>query len=177
MHPFVGTTEELISPDKIQEIIKKFAEEPSYYFLRWTHQVSGIREERPNDKDFPMLEGQMFNYKHELRWKLKHHNLYEILLLTIANQDHKLHDEFIAVGEEWRIEPNDKEHFPFYSYPAYGYRRHETRFPKEFIYPESLNVRHGEDKQHKSNKPKLGQRYFIDSKTSAIQFVALTLEG
>ncbi|NJL64360.1 MAG: hypothetical protein HC903_24235 [Methylacidiphilales bacterium] len=173
MHPFVGTTKQFISPCKIQELIKKLAEEPSYYFLRWTHKVSGMREEKPNDKDFPMLEGEMFSHKHELRWKLKHDNLYEILLLTIANKD----DEFIPIGEEWKIEPNDKAKFPFYSYPAYGYRRNETRFPKEFIYPESLNVRHGEDKQNKSNKPKLGQRYFIDSKTSAVQFVALTLEG
>ncbi|MCC5634625.1 hypothetical protein LC593_01940 [Nostoc sp. CHAB 5844] len=170
MRPFVGVGKELLSRLKLQNLITKLAIEPSYYFLRWTHKVSGIREEQPTEIDFPMTEGQMFNHKYELRWKLQHDHLYNVLLLSIAGE----HSDFTPIGNSWKVEPNNQEKFPDYAYPAYGYRRNEVRFPKEFIYPKSLDVRHGEDD---GDKPLLAQRYFIDGETSAVQFVALTLEG
>lgn len=170
MKPFVGVGKEFLSVLKLQDLITKLAIEPSYYFLRWTHKVSGIREEKPTEIDFPVMEGQMFNHKYELRWKLQCDNLYEILLLSVAGE----HPDFTLVGNTWKIEPNNKEKFPDYAYPAYGYRCNEARFPKEFIYPKSLDVRLSEDD---GDKPLLAQRYFIDGETSAVQFVALTLEG
>ncbi|MBW4614411.1 MAG: hypothetical protein KME21_14295 [Desmonostoc vinosum HA7617-LM4] len=170
MKPFVGVGKELFSRLKLQSLITKLAIEPSYYFLRWTHKVSGIREEQPTEIDFPMMEGQMFNHKYELRWKLQHNNLYDVLLLSIAGD----YSDFTPVGHSWKIEPNNQEKFPYYAYPAYGYPRNEVRFPKEFIYSKTLNVRIEENDK---SKPVLAQRYFIDGETSAVQFVALTLEG
>lgn len=172
MKPFVGYKKELLSVPQLLEFIPKFISEPSYYFLRWTHQASGIVEKPPVEKNFPMIEGQMFNHECELRWKHKRQNTYEVLLLTIADN----HDEFIPVKdtinkeekEPWRIEPNN----PPYGYPAYAYRPDETRFPKKLIFPESLDTR----REEKNDKPKLAQRYFIDNQTSTVQFIALTVE-
>ncbi len=178
MNPFVGTTKELLLPSQLQDLIKKIAEESSYYFFRWTHKVSGFIEQQPTDNDFPMLEGQMFNSNCELRWKYQRNNVYEVLLLSIVNIDSSLTSDFnfTEIGNGWKIEPNNKEKFPNNAYLAYGYRHKETRFPNEFIYPDSLDVRHNEEnKNQQKNKPKLAQRYFIDEKTSAVQFVALTV--
>lgn len=179
MKPFVGYKKEHLSVPKLLELIIKLATEPSYYFLRWTHQVSGIQEQPPMEANFPMTEGQMFNQKCELRWKYKCKNTYEVLLLTIADN----HDDFIPLKETikkagkeieaWKIEPSDPKIFPSYGYPAYGYRPDGTRFPKKLIFPKSLDIRL---QQEKNNKPKLAQRYFIDNETSAVQFVALTVE-
>jgi hypothetical protein len=171
MKPFVGYKKELLSVPQLLEFIQKFSSEPSYYFLRWTHEVSGIVEKLPTNDEFPMIEGQMFNHECELRWKHKRQNTYEVLLLTIGDK----HDDFIPVKEtinkeeeSWRIEPNNSP----YAYPAYGYRPDETRFPKKLIFPKSLDTR----QEEKNNKPKLAQRYFIDNQTSTVQFVALTVE-
>ncbi|WP_414575484.1 hypothetical protein [Anabaena sp. CCY 9402-a] len=168
MKPFVGVKEAL-SVVKLLDLIKEFASENSYYFWRCHHQVSGIKEEAPKNDDFPMLEGQMFNHQFELRWKQKNKNSYEVLLLTIIDN----YDTFQPISKDWRIEPQDNSKFPSNAYPAYGYRRDETRFPKEFTYPKTLDIRLGKDNK---KQPKLAQRYFIDAETSAVQFVALTVE-
>lgn len=154
---------------ELLDLIPNFIIKPSYYFLRWTHKVSGILEEPPTETDFPMLEGQMFNHECELRWKYKQKNTYEILLLTIND----IHHSFELVGKNWRIEPSNIKKFPSYAYPAYGYRPDETRFPKKLIFPKDLDTRLHEEK---NKKPKLAQRYFIDDRTSTVQFVALTVE-
>ncbi|WP_373530362.1 hypothetical protein [Nostoc sp.] len=169
MKPFVGVGKQLLTVIQLQELITILATNPSYYFLRWTHTVSGIKEQRPTEKEFPMTEGQMFNQECELRWKQKSKECYEVLLLTIADNHHN----FEPVGEGWRIEPNNPQIFPSYGYPAYGYRPDETRFPKKLIFPNGLDIRL---KQENNNKPKLAQRYFIDNETSTVQFVALTVE-
>jgi hypothetical protein len=166
MEPFVGTSKELVPVPKLQKLIIEFTKQPSYYFLRWTHKVSGIIEQQPTESDFPMIEGQMFNQNCELRWKLKHNNIYSLLLLSITGS----HPDFKPVGNEWRLEPDNRES---YAYPAYGYPSNETRYPKGFIYPESLDIR---SEKQKSEKSKLAQRYFINKETSAVQFIALTLE-
>lgn len=168
MKPFVGVKEAL-SVAELLGLIKEFASENSYYFWRCTHQVSGIKKEPPQDNDFPMLEGQIFNHQFELRWKRKNKDKYEVLLLTITEN----YDNFQPVGHGWRIEPYDNPKFPSNAYPAYGYRPDETRFPKGFDYAETLDIRLGKDNK---KQPKLAQRYFIDAETSAVQFVALTLE-
>jgi hypothetical protein len=143
MNPFVGYKKEPSVP-QLLELITKLATEPSYYFLRWTHKVSGITKQQPTETDFPMIEGQMFNQKYELRWKQKHKDSYEVLLLSIAGE----YPDFERIGEDWQTQDRD----------AHLYSPTETRFPKGF-YPTSIDVK---------------QRYFIDKKTAAVHFVALT---
>jgi hypothetical protein len=177
MNPFVGYKQVPLSVTELQNLISELVIEPSYYFFRRTHAVSGIKEQPPTNDDFStMIEGQMFNHQFELRWKRKARDSYEVLLLTIADN----HNNFIPLKEiseknkePWRIEPNNQEKFPSYAYPAYGYRPDETRFPKELIYPPNLNIRL---KDENKKYPKLAQRYFIDNETSTVQFVALTVE-
>jgi hypothetical protein len=176
MKPFVGVSK-VESLSDLLDLINKFATEYSYYFLRWTHAVSGIIKELPPEAELKqMIEGQMFNYHCELRWKRKAKGSYEVLLLTIAGNNHSFDAVKEATEEKpepWRIEPNEQKKFPSYAYPAYGYRPDETRFPKELIYPPNLNIRLKDENQ---KLPKLAQRYFIDNETSTVQFVALTLE-
>jgi hypothetical protein len=143
MNPFVGYKKDQ-SVLQLLELITKLATEPSYYFLRWTHKVSGITKQQPTETDFPMIEGQMFNQKYELRWKQKHKDSYEVLLLSIAGE----YPDFERIGEDWQTQDRD----------AHLYSPTETRFPKGF-YPTSIDVK---------------QRYFVDQKTSAVHFVALT---
>jgi hypothetical protein len=143
MNPFVGYKKEPSVP-QLLELITKLATEPSYYFLRWTHKVSGITKQQPTETDFPMIEGQMFNQKYELRWKQKRKDSYEVLLLSIAGE----YPDFERIGEDWQTQDRD----------AHLYSPTETRFPKGF-YPTSIDVK---------------QRYFIDQKTAAVHFVALT---
>jgi hypothetical protein len=143
MNPFVGYKKDQ-SVLQLLELITKLATEPSYYFLRWTHKVSGITKQQPTETDFPMIEGQMFNQKYELRWKQKHKDSYEVLLLSIAGE----YPDFERIGEDWQTQDRD----------AHLYSPTETRFPKGF-YPTSIDVK---------------QRYFIDKKTAAVHFVALT---
>lgn len=145
MNPFVGVSKEYLSVSQLIELIGKLAKESSYYFWRLSHQVSGFQKHPPLETDFPMLEGQMFNQECELRWKYKSQGVYDVLLLTIAGE----HTDFKLVGDKWETKDRD----------AHLYSQTETRFPKEF-YTADLAVK---------------QRYFIDSKTATVQFVALTV--
>jgi hypothetical protein len=146
MNPFVGVSKESLPVPKLLKLITKLATEPSYYFLRWTHKVSKDWELAPTETDFPMIEGQMFNQKCELRWKQKCKDSYEVLLLSIAGEDY----DFTKVGEDWQTQDRD----------AHLYSSTETRFPKGFP----------------SKKLDIAQRYFIDKKTATVHFVALTIE-
>lgn len=143
MSNFVGF-KEAVSVTKLLELINKFPTKSSYYFLRWTHAVSGIRKEQPKETEFPMLEGQMFSHDFELRWKYKQQNNYELLLLSINGNHH----DFELLGEDWLVQEHN----------AYIYPATETRFPKGF----------------KTQNVDVTQRYFIDKKTATVHFVALT---
>ena len=146
MKPFVGVGKQLLSAPQLIELIEKFATESTYYFWRLTHKVSGIQQQPPLETDFPMLEGQMFNCDYELRWEYKNNELYDVLLLSIAGED----SAFELVGDSWQTKDRD----------AHLYSPTETRFPKSFS---TVNL-------------DLKQRYFIDSKTATVHFVALTVE-
>jgi hypothetical protein len=145
MNPFVGVSKESLPVSELLKLITKLATEPSYYFLRWTHKVSKDWELAPTETDFPMIEGQMFNQKCELRWKQKCKDSYEVLLLSIAGE----YPDFAKVGEDWQTQDRD----------AHLYSSTETRFPKGFP----------------SKKLDIAQRYFIDKKTATVHFVALTV--
>ncbi|TFI54820.1 hypothetical protein BLD44_007405 [Mastigocladus laminosus UU774] len=145
MKAFVGYKKEPLSVTELLDLIKELTTETSYYFLRWTHKVSGIIEKSPTNDQFPMLEGQMFNHECELRWKYKQKNTYEVLLLSVAGE----YPEFERLGEDWQTQKRN----------AHLYSPTETRFPKGFS-PTNLDI---------------AQRYFIDTKTATVHFVALTI--
>ena len=169
---FVGVNSQVLSPQKLIQVLEKLetSAKPSYYFLRWPHRVSGfwLRRfekfpslaedigERINSKQieaaFPSPEGQMFNNQLELRWKKKQAN-YEILLLS-ATGSQEDYPEFQLVGNDWKV-VNRNAHLY-----ASGPTQTETRFPKKFDHQDI----------------KVAQRYFMDSQTATVHFVALTLQ-
>ncbi|MEH1969178.1 hypothetical protein [Nostoc sp.] len=142
---FVGY-KQVSSSEELRNLLTDYYQERSYYFLRWTHQVSGIVVDLP--LEFPSPEGQMFNSELELRWK-QNDGGYQVLLLSQTQPKTEL--EFTPIGKDWKTCDRN----------AYLYDIDETKFPKGFIYPEKLS---------------LGQRYFQDTETSTIQFVALTVK-
>jgi hypothetical protein len=169
---FVGVNPQVLSPQELIQVLEKLetSAEPSYYFLRWSHRVSGFWQRRfeefPSlaedigdriivnqiEAAFPSPEGQMFNNQLELRWKKKQAN-YEVLLLS-ATGSQKDYPEFELVGNDWKV-VNRNAHLY-----ASGSTQTETRFPKKFDHQDI----------------KVAQRYFMDSQTATVHFVALTLQ-
>lgn len=147
---FVGV-KQLSSVEELRELLIKKSSKPSYYFLRWTHKVSGIVAQLTSD--FPSPEGQMFNADWELRWKQRK-NGYEVLLLSNNGAE----PGFTKVGQNWETQLR-KAHV--YGSKAQVDRSEETRFPKEFI-TENIGI---------------AQRYFRDSQTATVHFVALTVSN
>lgn len=146
MNAFVGYKPKPLSVNDLLELIARLKTENTYFFYRRSDSVSGITSKAPTNEQFPMLEGQMFNHEYELRWKYKRQNSYEVLFLSnVDNSD------FTPLANDWMIEERN----------AHLYPSTETRFPKGFDYPASLNVK---------------QRYFLDKKTANVHFVALTVE-
>jgi hypothetical protein len=142
-----------VSLDELQALLQQLAIEPSYYFLRSPHAVSGICMKLP--PEFPTFEGQMFNANCELRWK-KHKSGYEVLLLSKT----ELHLEgFAEVSGNWVIS----------DFNAY-FNENETKFPNGFTF-KGLN-----DENIESSKIPIGQRYFQDSDTATVHFIALTVK-
>ena len=166
MNPFVGVYKKLLTETELRELVQQQATTPSYYFLRWSHQVSGIVEKLPDD--FPSPEGQMFNCDRELRWK-RQNDRYSVLLLSNTGEV----SGFTSIVKDTENQENSENtsYWKTEQRPAYGYPTNETRFPRSRIYPESLDVSNSAN-----NKPKLAQRYFIAKPTSTVHFVALTVE-
>ncbi len=173
---FVGVHSQVLSAQELIQVLEKLetSAQPSYYFLRWSHRVSGFWQRRFEEfpslaKDigdrinrinfnqieaaFPSPEGQMFNNQLELRWKKKQAN-YEILLLS-ATGSQEDYPEFQLVGNDWNV-VNRNAHLY-----ASGPTQTETRFPKKFDHQDI----------------KVAQRYFMDSKTTTVHFVALTVSS
>nr|RNJ64966.1 MAG: hypothetical protein EDM05_33670 [Leptolyngbya sp. IPPAS B-1204] len=152
---FVGVREKL-SLEALQTLVgdQRIAIAPSYYFLRWSHRVSGIQMQLP--EEFPSLEGQLFNAELELRWKYRNSG-YEVLLLSKSLPSSEL--GFSSVPGEW--EWCDRH--------AHFYDADETKFPKGFTYQDA----NGQLVSPKAIPVK--QRYFRDSQTATIHFVALTV--
>lgn len=113
---FVGT-KQLNSVDELRELLTKNSHENSYYFLGWSHKVSGIVKNLPSE--FPSPEGQMFNEKLELRWK-KNKKGYQVLLLSNADSL----PEFSPIEKTWETKTRDA----FF----YAQQNRETRFPRKF---------------------------------------------
>jgi hypothetical protein len=95
---------------------------------------------------FFSAEGQLFNAMTELRWQRRGTG-YSVLLLSSGVD---VADGFIAIPGDWEI--CDRT--------AHFYDKNDARFPKSFTYPDHLSIY---------------QRYFLDTKTSTVHFVALTV--
>ena len=113
MSPFVGVSEQLLTVEQLRDLLKKLSNQGSYYFLRWAHKVSGIREELPDE--FPSPEGQMFNGDRELRWKQQGQHFSVLLLSTTGSEP-----GFKPIGQKWETQQRE----------AHIYSATETRFPK-----------------------------------------------
>lgn len=143
--PFVGIRT-VASAGELRSLIDQVAQKQPYYsFLRWPHQVSGLAAGLP--ETFPSPEGQVFSQFFELRWQQLPVG-YEVLLLHCNEVSPD--SNFTAVGETWQVSSLKG---------AYLYERDETRFPKGLQYPKGLQFR---------------QRYFHDTQTATVHFVALT---
>lgn len=113
MNPFVGVSEQLLTVDELRKLLEKPLNQQNYYFLRWTHKVSGIVERLP--AEFPSPEGQMFNCDRELRWKQQGQHFSVLLLSTTGSEP-----GFKGIGQKWETQQRD----------AHIYSATETRFPK-----------------------------------------------
>ncbi|MBF2063628.1 MAG: hypothetical protein IGS39_04235 [Calothrix sp. C42_A2020_038] len=138
---------QLVSPQELQTLIDNLSHQ-SYYFLRYSHAVSGICASLPSERG--EIEGQMFNATCELRWK-KYKSGYEVLILS---KQEYTYEGFQPVAGNWEI----------YEHNAYWYDQNETKFPKGFVF------------QGVKSDP-IKQRHFQDSTTATVHFVALTINA
>ncbi|MFN6540306.1 MAG: hypothetical protein RM021_028700 [Nostoc sp. EkiNYC01] len=146
---------QLVLTEELATLINDLSNSQSYYFLRYSHAVSGICRKLPDE--IGEIEGQLFNSIYEMRWK-KYKSGYEILILS--KEELKL-ESFDKLTSDWKICDRN----------AYWHNPEETRFPKGFTFK-------GENNQ--SIKPEnisIKQRYFQDSATATIHFVALTVNS
>ncbi len=115
MNPFVGVSEQLLTPEQLKNLLQRLSNQPSCYFLRWPHQVKWLEKYEHLLKEFPSPEGQMFNYDRELRWKQQGQH-FSILLLSTTGAE----PGFKPIGQKWATQQRD----------AHIYPATETRFPK-----------------------------------------------
>ncbi|MBD2690906.1 hypothetical protein [Anabaena catenula] len=151
--------------DELNNLITQIAKLPkNYYFLRYSHGVSGICQYLPAERR--EIEGQVFNSLCEMRWK-KYKTGYEVLILS--NQQFKLEEQqfklegFEELTGNWEICDRD----------AFWHNPEETRFPKGFIFKDENHqlIKHEEI----TKKIPIKQRYFQDADTATIHFIALTV--
>ncbi len=172
---FVGVNQQPLSAEELIKLLEKLSTPSSYYFLRWTHRVGGFwrrRSEDPNfislaedihnrlqknivgklqpqqPEAFPSPEGQLFNSVLELRWQ-RQQDKYQTLLLSSKNAEL----DFTPIRGKWEFIDQNALVYPF----------KETRFPKDFNISEVKDL--------------IAQRYFQDSNTATIHFVALTVKS
>ncbi|AFZ59589.1 hypothetical protein H6G54_13780 [Anabaena cylindrica FACHB-243] len=149
---------QLVSSDELDNLITKISQPPNnYYFLRYSHGVSGICQKLPADRG--EIEGQVFNSLCEMRWK-KYKLGYEVLILS--KQEFNLQGFEKLIGN-WAI----------FDRSAYLHDPEETRFPKGFIFKDEDHqlIKHEEI----TKKMPIKQRYFQDADTATTHFIALTV--
>jgi hypothetical protein len=152
IHGYVYHKQLVLYPE-ITTLVNNLSNSQSYYFLRYSHNVSGICMQLPTDRG--EIEGQMFNAVCELRWK-KYKSGYEVLLLS--KQEFKF-EGFEELTGKWEI----------YDRNAYWHGPDESKFPKGFKF-KGIN-----DENINYKEIPIQQRYFRDSITATIHFVALTV--
>ncbi|MGD1713102.1 hypothetical protein [Hydrocoleum sp. CS-953] len=165
---FVGT-KQINNPDELNKLLTKISDENSYYFLRFPHKVSGIVKKIPSE--FPGIEGQMFNQDLELRWK-KNLKGYQILVLSDSDSIPQSISDFKPVGKTWETKRRNIVAYRKKELETWEAKRTyitpyitaeiETRFPRKF-------------KVELDDNLNIAQRYFMDSQTATVHFIALTI--
>jgi len=152
---------QFVLTDELNKLIAQHSNSESYYFLRYSHAVSGICKKLPDERG--EIEGQVFNSICEIRWN-KCKLGYQILILS--QQEFKL-EGFKNLTGNWVISDRD----------AHWYNPEETRFPKGFIFKDENNkpIKFKDEKNEPIKPISIKQRYFQDSNTATIHFVALTV--
>ncbi|BAY07497.1 hypothetical protein [Calothrix sp. NIES-2098] len=155
---FVGVHQK--SATELIKLLEKLSTPDSCYFLRWTNRVSGFWRRRSEIESLKedicdrLLNhpSQQFPspegqlFNHHLELRWKKQGeLYKVLLLTTL----KLEPGFEPVGENWEVLDRN----------AHQYSATDSRFPQGFT----------------SDDVKIAQRYFRDSTTATVHFVALTI--
>lgn len=143
---FVGTANN-IDQGVLQSLIEHRVSDQAWRFLRWPDRVELL--EPTEVIDYSCREGQVFNQDCELRWKRQGEH-YSVLLLSVAENPGD-EETLTGVGDGWIAEDRDANFYP----PT------ETRFPRGLTYSDALDI---------------GQRYFIDSATATVQFIALRVK-
>ena len=166
---FVGT-KNINSLEELKQFLADLKQDSNYYFWRSHHEVSGIKLELPEDIN-SVTEGQAFNSQWEIRWKKKR-SKYELLLLSTVEPDQnwefkpliikRINQQSERIKEEinWKTEDRKALLYDANETRDRENRSKETRFPKGFTH----------------NQPKIAQRYFLDSQTATVHFVALTIQ-
>ena len=138
----------ILKEKELKPLLEKLKTQDSYYFLKWPDRVSGFVSNLPDEFSSP--EGQMFNSQQEIRWKKQGDN-FNILCLTTGELDGDI--KWHNLEGDWSFQ--DRE--------AAVYPETETRFPNKII------------NQVANDGNIVRQRYFLDSKTATVHFVALTI--
>lgn len=148
---FVGTCDRLSQAD-LRQLINELSGQAkgasALYFLKWAHEVSGLVSQLPDN--FPSPQGQLITPQLELRWQQKAGD-YNILLLSVAEVNSPYKFEPIAQGLQW--ETCDR--------PVLLHDRRVPQYPKAFRYEKIL-------------ADQLRQRYFRNTRSGVVQFVALS---
>jgi hypothetical protein len=134
-----------VTESELKSLLNQLQANKSYYFLKWVDRVSAFISELPEHEPIAP-EGQLFNSELELRWRKKA-NQFELLLLS--SKPENISDFQLLGNNHWEYRDDN----------AIIYPETETRLPKVV----------------KSNGVNVSQRYFRNSETATIHFVALTV--
>ena len=140
------------SEHELRQLIERFDRSTSYYFLRWVHRVSGMVASLPEGTLSP--DGQVFNTAMELRWKACESG-FEVLLLSTQGEE----EGFQSMGNGWRHDDRPVLLNGLQS------EQKNLRYSNGFIYAPEVKQK------------QIGQRYFQNLETLAVQFISLTVNG
>lgn len=149
----VVATQMPVKAEKLPALIERYISNQGWLFLQWPHKVSMVPIK--GSKNFECREGQAFDQSCELRWKYIGKDQYDVLLLADTELSAKALSlegvSLCSIGDGWTAQAVN----------AQAHSKTETRFPRGVDMPDSLN---------------LEQRYFIDTKTACVQFIALKVK-
>ncbi|MEL6454880.1 MAG: hypothetical protein AAFQ40_09215 [Cyanobacteria bacterium J06623_5] len=147
---FVGT-QQSVTLERLTELVEKHVGSAAYAFWRWPHDVLLDALQNQPTTGLKSDEGQAFNATTEIRWR---HRGEQFDVLLLAKDKEKVQDKECWEEMEGDWHSQERE--------AMVYLKSETSLPRKVILPSGLT---------------LGQRYFIDSRTGYVQFVALRVKS
>ena len=107
---FVGT--KTCTETELKTLLTQLQTEKSYYFLRWSHQISGFIHTLPHQLS---PAGQLFDQEKELRWR-SNSNQFQLLLLSKTD----FSPDFLPIPGNWETQEVNAI-----------FRQNETRFPNK----------------------------------------------